>query len=205
MDHHQLIQQFKEKAQLVSATIHPEMTLETALTTAVKYCQKKSSCQTSRPWESPPGHQDNGGAREHVKTIALPENHASLETLLSPMCSSRGIELVTKNFRNHARGMDMGITFADYGIADTGTLVIGCDGEDMRLATMISDIHVALLPQSRIRSTALELTDELEDMMAAPGAYTAFITGPSRTADIERVLAIGVHGPLELHIMLLKD
>ncbi len=124
---------------------------------------------------------------------------------LAPLCLSEGIELVTENLRSHALGIDMGITFADYGIADTGTLVIRCDGEDKRLATMVSDIHVVLLPQSRVRSTALELADKLEEMMGDSGAYVAFITGPSRTADIERVLAIGVHGPLELHIMLLKD
>ena len=89
--------------------------------------------------------------------------------------------------------------------AETGTLVINSTSEDLRLATMISDIHLAILPTSRIKKDDLDLTSELHKLLADPKNFTAFITGPSRTADIERVLAIGVHGPLELHILLLED
>ncbi len=46
---------------------------------------------------------------------------------------------------------------------------------------------------------------DLVGLMESPPSYVAFITGASRTADIERVLTIGVHGPQELHVLLLKD
>ncbi|MBF0111388.1 MAG: lactate utilization protein, partial [Desulfamplus sp.] len=113
--------------------------------------------------------------------------------------------LLKDSLRKYTNGIDMGITFADFGIAETGTIVVSSDSEDKRLSTMISEIHVALLYKSNIRPTALDMADELSALTSKPSSYTAFITGPSRTADIERVLAIGVHGPLELHIILLED
>ena len=74
-----------------------------------------------------------------------------------------------------------------------------------RLATMLVETHVAVLPVSRLRATVTDLEEEMTRLMAAPPSYLAFITGASRTADIERVLTLGVHGPLELHLLLLKD
>ncbi len=99
----------------------------------------------------------------------------------------------------------MGVTLMDFGIAETGTLVLDSRSEETRLSTMLSEIHVAILQTSKIRETALAMTEELMGMVGDPGSYMAFITGASRTADIERVLAIGVHGPLELHIMLVEE
>ena len=111
---------------------------------------------------------------------------------------------MNKGLRCFPGGIDIGFTLCDYGIAQTGTLVLNSDSEDMRLATMLCEIHVAMLHVSRLRETANAMSEELTKLTAQPSSYTAFITGASRTADIERVLAIGVHGPLELHIMLME-
>jgi L-lactate dehydrogenase complex protein LldG len=64
---------------------------------------------------------------------------------------------------------------------------------------------VAVLPLSKLVGTAYDQEDELDALLSDPPDYTAFITGASRTADIERVLTLGVHGPLELHILLWED
>ena len=113
--------------------------------------------------------------------------------------------MIERGLRDHLEGIDIGFTIADYGIAETGTLVLNSSSEEVRLATMISEIHVAVLAVSRIRETSYDLESELKRFMQSPADYTAFITGASRTADIERVLTLGVHGPLELHILLLED
>jgi L-lactate dehydrogenase complex protein LldG len=93
---------------------------------------------------------------------------------------------------------------ADYGIAETGTLVIDSSSEELRLATMISEVHVAVLPTHRLRTPFSDLEAKLAQIMEAAPNYYAFITGASRTADIERVPALSVHGPLELHILLME-
>ncbi len=77
--------------------------------------------------------------------------------------------------------------------------------EDLRLATMLAETHVAVLPVSRLRPDSLALEAEMRRLMDSPPSYLAFITGASRTADIERVLTIGVHGPQELHLLILED
>jgi L-lactate dehydrogenase complex protein LldG len=123
---------------------------------------------------------------------------------LEESCRQAGVKLVTENLREHA-DLHTALTLVDWGIAETGSLVLDSSSEDLRLATMLAETHIAVLPLSRLRPDSMALEADLVRLMAAPPSYLAFITGASRTADIERVLTIGVHGPQEMHILILKD
>lgn len=94
-----------------------------------------------------------------------------------------------------------GVSRAVYGLADTGSVVLAASPEEPRAASLLPAVHVSLLDESRILAGLAEL-------FAAVGANLpsalAIVTGPSRSADIEQVLAIGVHGPGEVHVVLTR-
>ncbi len=96
---------------------------------------------------------------------------------------------------------DIGITSAEYAMADTGALVVLASAQECRLVSLLPVIHITVLGVDRI----LTGLDELFTLMPDPGALSSsmvFIGGPSRTADIEQILTLGVHGPRELHLVL---
>jgi L-lactate dehydrogenase complex protein LldG len=192
---------FREKASLVSAVVHTPETLEAALRTTLDLALAKAPLQSLMP-EPDPAVVPSGDSR---RVIAAPNLSGDEFELFADLCGQAGVTLVREGLRRYPGGIDLGLTRVDFGIAETGTLVLNSDSEETRLSTMLAELHVALLPMSAIRPTALDMAGELRALTARPGSFTAFITGASRTADIERVLALGVHGPLELHIMLLAE
>lgn len=97
---------------------------------------------------------------------------------------------------------DLGITSAQFGIAETGTLVIESDKEFNRLASLVPPIHICVLETEKIRQTLGEVLRELEKDLSRS---ITFITGQSRTSDIELTLALGVHGPAKLHVILIEE
>jgi len=99
---------------------------------------------------------------------------------------------------------DVGVTRAQAGIAETGTLVLDSAVEQNRLVSLVPPVHVAILEASRIYATLGETLAMLQSGDEVSPAIT-FITGPSRTADIELTLAIGVHGPQELYVIILQE
>jgi L-lactate dehydrogenase complex protein LldG len=96
----------------------------------------------------------------------------------------------------------VGVTGALGGLADTGTLALLTGPARSRMASLLPPIHVALLPLSRIYSTMAAFF-AIQSHVVGSGSNLVFITGPSRTADIELTLTIGVHGPKALHIVLI--
>jgi len=99
---------------------------------------------------------------------------------------------------------DIGITSADYALAETGTLVMLSSRQEARLVSLLPPVHVAIVPRSRI----LANLDELLTLLPKPAEQTSsmvLITGPSRTADIEQILVRGVHGPGEIYAVIVEN
>jgi L-lactate dehydrogenase complex protein LldG len=107
--------------------------------------------------------------------------------------------------RAKSAGMTIDVVAAAHGIAATGTCVVVTDDEAVRLATMLPEVSVLTLNAADIVPDLPDIAPFLRERQSSGHAsYTSFITGPSRTADIERVSAIGVHGPLELVVILVE-
>ena len=97
---------------------------------------------------------------------------------------------------------DLGVTGAQWAIAETGTLVLESEAESHRLTSLVPPVHLCILNAGKIRQTLGEI---LGSVTAALSPTITFITGASRTSDIELTLAIGVHGPAELHVIVIAD
>ncbi len=97
------------------------------------------------------------------------------------------------------------ISFARAGIAATGSLLLELADPYERSATALPLIHAVFVKGSTIAPDLYALHELLaQELASSKTAYLSITTGPSRTADIERVLTIGVHGPKELHVLVLE-
>ena len=117
-----------------------------------------------------------------------------------------GIAIVDSDFRSHAPSAGGGLTGANFGIADTGTVVLESTDESTRLASTLPEQHFVMLDPGKIVTDGIAAVAPLRKLHQRDAQnFIAYITGPSRTADIERVLTIGVHGPKQLHILLIPE
>jgi len=106
--------------------------------------------------------------------------------------------------RLHAEDAGMGVSEMAVAVAETGSLAGDCTSMEARLVSTLPPVHVALVPASGLVATPAEAIELFYSGGRTPG-YLSFVTGPSRTADIERVLTIGVHGPEKLFIIMVDE
>ena len=134
------------------------------------------------------------------KEIASLLAERKVESILS---DDGGVDCVTgiAVVRQPDPGIHWGITGAAGAIAETGSLLLASGAGETLTASLLPEMHIAVLKASQIVPT-------VESAMSLPGlksASSVIATGPSRTADIEMALTIGVHGPGEVHVFLIDD
>ena len=95
---------------------------------------------------------------------------------------------------------DLGITEVDFALPETGTLALFSSAEKPRAVSLLPRVHLAIMRPAALRADLHQVFAE-----ACRSNYMIFITGPSRTADIELTTTLGVHGPKNLYLWVMED
>jgi L-lactate dehydrogenase complex protein LldG len=112
--------------------------------------------------------------------------------------------------RAEAARAELGVTGVDFALAETGTMILLSGAGRPRSTSLLPATHVAVLDRRSLIESLEQVGVMLEALHADPartmtGAAINFITGPSRTADIELTLTRGVHGPKEVHAVFVDE
>jgi L-lactate dehydrogenase complex protein LldG len=135
----------------------------------------------------------------YLKANGLPFSAACWAELAGLDWAAAGINVAVRE----ARDTDpVGITGAFCAIAETGTLMTLSGRDTPAAVSLLPETHVAVVRKSRIVRGMEEAWQLMRDELGAPPRAVNFISGPSRTADIEQTVTVGAHGPYRVHIVL---
>ncbi|MEM3096128.1 MAG: LUD domain-containing protein [Nitrososphaerota archaeon] len=128
----------------------------------------------------------------------------SIKALVMEVLDDAGVSLVEGRSASEVSVADAGLTLADYGIADTGTLVEITELDRDRLVSSLPRIHITFLNTNNILPKLEHLTEIIRSILSKNGkrCCVSLISGPSRTADIELQQVLGVHGPHQVHAII---
>jgi L-lactate dehydrogenase complex protein LldG len=110
------------------------------------------------------------------------------------------VEIVPADADKHlVAACELGVTGVDAALPETGTLALTSSPDRPRVASLLPRVHLALLRPAVLRP---DLHQVFAETQAA--GYSVLISGPSRTADIELTLTLGVHGPKSLYVWVME-
>lgn len=133
---------------------------------------------------------------EDVKKATLWPIPALAELCVAEALTRLGVEIVSPYAGKEALATcDLGITAADHAFPETGTMLLRSTPERPRMVSLVPRVHLALIDPGILRA---DLSPAFEQVKGE--GYFVFVTGPSRTADIELTVTIGVHGPKALYV-----
>lgn len=178
-----MFEKFKERAEAVSAEVHRFPTRSGAIDFIIEFLRQE-------------------GVADEPHRRAVWADCPFLQGADRTLLSTRVPGLCFRVSRETAAEARVGITWMEWALADTGTLAGDSTRVEDLLASTLPPIHLALAATDRILAGMSSLLARINPLESG---YVSMITGPSRTADIERVLTIGVHGPERLIIVFVDD
>jgi L-lactate utilization protein LutC len=150
-----------------------------------------------------------------TRVVRVPANELE-ETVIGILRSLDAVRLVSDSrrvilrefVRSSAAEADCGITDGEWGIASTGSVILPMTAERHRATSLVPPVSLIILSADRILNSLPEAIAKIGDSyMKQPQKPSSIVvvTGPSRTADIELNLVMGVHGPKELIVVLVEN
>jgi len=170
---------FAERARAVGATVDLVASMDEAARRSAAWCATRA-VRRAAMWNV----SDLAPVRGRLQADGI--------DILSPLVVS------ARYWVDAVAGADAGITSAEWGIAETGTLVLACGPDQPRLPSLLPPAHLVVLRAGRILPDLPALFARAD---ALPSALT-LITGPSRSADIGLVPVFGAHGPMAVAILI---
>jgi L-lactate dehydrogenase complex protein LldG len=135
---------------------------------------------------------------EAIKKATLWQTQEIDELWIEELLRALGVEIISPHSDKYALAeCDLGVTSVDSALPETGTLLLRSSPERPRLVSLLPRVHLAILSPSALRA---DVSPALAQVKGE--GYWIFITGPSRTSDIELTMTIGVHGPKALHVWI---
>jgi len=178
-----LLETFKMRAQAVNAEVHTVATAADALSFVKDFLKQEKIADTPKSYSV----WANGSLLSGVDKQRLAAEIPGLKFDVT---------------KDTAALSKVGISQVDFAISDTGTVVQNAFAIEERLVSSLPAIHVVFCPVNGIQPDMATLFTKLHPKQCG---YISMITGPSRTADIERVLTIGVHGPGRLVVVFVEE
>lgn len=178
-----IFDQFKLRAEAVSAEVHRFSSNTSALQFIVRYLQ-------------------DAGVADSPDCYAVWADCPFLRTVDKKQVAALVPGLTFEVTREKAAAAKVGISQLDWAMANTGSLIQDAAPIERRLVSTLPNIHIAIVETNRLLPDMPAVFSKIRPEQTN---YISFITGPSRTADIERVLTIGVHGPSRLVIVFVDE
>ncbi len=143
--------------------------------------------------------------KQAVTSIAHPPLRKQVTDILTKL-GTEMIDHASDSWHDQQFVVDVGITDVEAALAETGSIIISSGPHLSRGSYLAPPVHIALVRTSQILADLIDYFDGIDGPLNQPNrSATVLISGPSKTADIEGILITGVHGPGEVHVVIIDD